>query len=289
MLTEADLALRRTGITSTDITRLVGESPWGNACDVYAEKIAGDEGRREATLYQRIGHTLEPLVLELISEQFGVTLDRSPTIACADIPWALATPDGVGSACVGEAKVKSVSFARPAEWDDDDTPPAFVVVQATWHCIVKRVPVCYVGALLGAKPKFYIVERDPSLESVLLEEGERFYREHLVPHIPPPVDGTEGARRMLSKLWPKNNGVMIKANLHAEEAAREYFESSRRLKEAEAAKEMASQLLKEAIGEGDGLTGDGWRATLKVRSPAEIAAYTRASYRHFDIRPVKGK
>ena len=114
MLTDADFALRRTGITSTDITRLVGESPWGTKCDVYLEKIS-EAPPTPPTLYQRIGHLLEPLVLELLSEQFHVTLARSATVQHPTLAWALATPDGVGNDCTAEAKVKSVSFARPRE------------------------------------------------------------------------------------------------------------------------------------------------------------------------------
>jgi putative phage-type endonuclease len=285
MLTDADFALRRTGITSTDITRLVGESPWGTKCDVYLEKIS-EAPPTPPTLYQRIGHLLEPLVLELLSEQFHVALARSATVQHPTLAWALATPDGVGNDCAAEAKVKSVSFARPREWDDDDAPPAFVHVQAQWHMIVKRVPVCYVGALLGAKPKFYVVEHDEDLASMLLEEGERFYREHILARVPPPVDGSEGAKRMLAAVWPRNRGNMVKASRQAEDLAFEYFHQARTAKEAEAAKELAGQQLREMIAAADGIAGDGWRALCKWREPVEVKAHTKQGYRALDIRKV---
>lgn len=94
---------------------------------------------------------------------------------------------------------------------------------------------------------------------------------------------------MLAKLWPKATGATIRASKSVEELAREFFEAARLVKQGEAAKELAAQRIKEVLGEHEGVTGDGWRATLKEREPAEIKAYVRAGYRHFDMREVKGK
>lgn len=284
MLTPEQLELRRQGITSTDITRIVGESPWGGPPDVYADKIS-EAPAKLPTLYQRIGHALEPLVCELIAEQFHVALRRSTTLVHPAERWRMSTPDRVGKGCVAEAKVKSVSFQRAQEWLDDE-PPAFVTVQATWHMIVKRVPVCYVGALLGASPRFYVVEYDDSLAQVLVEEGERFWKTHVLPGVPPPVDGSAGAKRMIRAAWPKNKGAMIKAGSQVEALARDYFAAHDELKVLEKRQEIRAQTLQVIIGEADGLQGDGWRALFKERAGYELPAKRVEAHRHWDMRRV---
>jgi putative phage-type endonuclease len=288
-LTPEQFAIRKTGITATDITRIVGESPFGGPCDVYYDKVT-DEPPRPSTLVQRMGNFLEPLVLELIAEHFRITVNPGGTVRHPIYPWVIATPDGVTApnGCA-EAKVKSVLFTGREQWMDDEAPPPFVHVQCQWQCIAQRTPVCYAGALIGATPRFWLVESDEDLAAALLEAGQEFHERHVVPRIPPAPDGTEGARKMLAAIWPKAKGATIKASPEAEEAARAYFEASKSLKVVEAAKEQAAQDLIAYAQDFERVEGDGWRLLLAERPAVHIEAYDKKAYRHFDLRPSKGR
>lgn len=296
MLTTAQLSIRQTGITSTDITRIVGESPYGGPCDVYADKIATiDHEPQKSTVAQRIGNYLEPLVLELIAEHFKVDIARNTdTIRSHVWPWLLATPDGISGIgpsnnAVAEAKVKTVTFQDRDAWLDDAAPPPWVHVQCQWHCLARAVPVCYAGALIGATPRFWIVESDPDMASALIEAGQGFYEAHVVPRRPPPVDGTDGARRMLAAVWPRAKAATIKASPDVEAHARAYFEAHEAEKRAAAAKSLASQELIAYAGEHERVEGDGWRLLLGNREATRVEAHERKPYRAFDCRPVKKK
>src|SRR6202171_5992541 len=261
MLTPEQLRVRREGVTSTDITKIVGVSPFGNACDVYADKLS-DEPPRPSTIAQRMGDLLEPLVCELVAEEFSLR-DMQPgrTVRNSVLPWLIATPDRFvvdtkGDALI-EAKVKSVSFARRHEWDDDEAPPPHVHVQCAWHMIAKDVERCYVGALLGPLPRFYIVEHDPELASALIDAGQDFYTRHMRPRVPPPDAGSKGAGRVVAAVWPRDRAGVVKAGPEAEAWARLYFEAAQREKAAAENKEQAKQELCRLIEDHEEMGGGG--------------------------------
>lgn len=294
MLTPEQHAIRRTGITSTDITRIVNESPFGGPADVYLEKItelppgAPPFPQRPSTLPQRIGDYLEPLVCELVGELHGLELAPGETVRHPMFPWAITTPDRfvTNAPALVEAKVKSILFNR-SEWEQDE-PPGFVAVQAQWHLAVTRRQICYIGALLGATPRFWTIEHDEDFASMLLEAGQQFHEQHVLARVPPPPDGSDGWRRLAAHVWAKaRKGSTIRATAENEIDARRYFEATARLQELEQRKELAAQYLIEACGEHERIEGDGWRLILANRSAVEVPAHTKKGYRHFDLRPSK--
>lgn len=286
-LTAEQHATRRTGITSTDITRIVGESPWGGPCDVYRDKIDERPSERVSTIAQRMGEALEPLVCELVAEQFGIA-DLAPgrTVRHPSMPWVIATPDRVAPMRgVVEVKVKSVVFGGRDLWMQDDAPPPWVHVQSAWHMVATATDRCFVGALIGATPRFWVVEHDDDLAGVLLEQGEAFHVRHVLARVPPRPDGTEGARKMLAAVWPKAKAETLAASPEAEEAARIYFRTAKAIKALEAEKEQAAQDLIAYAQDFERVEGDGWRLLLPER-PERAVSYTAKAYRAFDLRPM---
>lgn len=288
-LTAEQLARRRTGITSTDITRIVGESPFGGPADVYLEKIS-ESPPRTSTIPQRIGDFLEPLVCELVAERFRLPeLVQGTTVEHPYFTWALTTPDRTFAGGLVEAKAKTLLFTGREQWLDEESPPGHVVVQCQWHLAVTQHPVCHVGALVGAVPMFWTIDRDSAFGSMLLETAQEFHERHVLARVPPKPDGSEGWRRMAAAVWPRaTKGSAVAATRQAEVAAQMYFLASERMKRAEAAKEFAAQELIAFAADNERVNGDGWRLVLSERAAVEIPATTRKSYRHFDLRPSKG-
>lgn len=295
MLTSEQLAMRRTGITSTDITRIVGESPFGGPADVYLEKVLEEPVDDKPTIAQRIGNHLEPLVLELIAEQFGIEVAGATTMRHPVHSWAMSTPDGLVSGGfrpggTAEAKVKTVLFHDRDLWHNEKATPPFVHVQVQWQQIVACCPVSYVGALIGAKPLFWIVENDDALAGALLDSGQAFHERHVLPRRPPPPDGSEGARRMLKAVWPRaRKATALKASRQAELLASEYLEAHRAVKLAEDIKERAAQELIVIAEDFERVDGDGWRLLRGERKGYSVAAHEVAPGRMFDLRKVQGR
>jgi putative phage-type endonuclease len=298
MLTAKQKEIRRSGITAGDVRALVGLDPYGRTeHDVWRAKVLGDEDIEESEAMS-LGNELEPVVIRRLAEKVGMrpvfVHPDSMTRRHPAISHHVATPDAFLSR-LGEtslAEVKVVGFFAGGEWGPslDGDVPDWVQVQCAWQMHVTEVPVCHVGALIGTEVRTYTLTRDEGLEGTLVDVVDRFHRDHIVASIPPLVDGTAGARRMLRAQWPRQHaGSVMAAGPNEEEAARQYFEAKRVIKEAEARAELAVQTIIANMGTLECLKGDGWRALYKRREAVEVAASTRAAYRHIDLRPVKGK
>lgn len=289
MLTTEQLALRKTGLGSTDIVRLSGESPWGTAHDVYTDKTTDETKPQNEAM--SLGHRLEPIVCELIAEKFGLTLADGLTERHPIVAWALSTPDRLamnGKSRIGVAEAKVVGARLFGHWAEDE-PPSYVHIQAQWHCTITRTPVCYVGALLGTEFRGYVVEHDPDLGTALLELGDRFWRNHVTARIPPTVDGSESARRMLRAAWPRPGKAVAIATEAIDRIALTCLEARAREAEWKDRRELAEQQLCEFIGENEGVDGRGWRATWKLRAEHTRPACIVKASRVFLMKETKVK
>ena len=306
-LTERQKAFRRTGITATDIRTLAGCYSYGRtAHDVWAAKVLGhdDFADTEAT---ELGNALEPIVIPRLARKVGMhVLPVDPellTSAHPDHPTHIATPDALLAPTrlhdvEATAQVKCVGLHDARDWGeaandvgDSEAIPEHVLVQDVWEAYVRRVALSFVGLFLGTEIRAYRIVRTSAigeLEEALIEVADRFWTDHVLTKTPPPVDGSEGAKRMVAARWPRNNGVVIPASREAEAEARAYFEARALKKQAEEAMALASQRLRMEVADGDGLKGDGWRLFVKERAAAEVPGYTRDAYRHFDLQQSKG-
>lgn len=297
-LTTAQLAMRRSMLSATDMVSLVGESPYGRGPhDVWVSKCTDvtDSSESEA---MSLGNELEPVVLRRMTAKRGLhILPRDPatlTVLHPTIPHHGATPDAFlaesllhDPCAVGEAKV--VGARNWSAWGEDEAEiPDWCLVQVTWQMHVTRLPVAIVGALLGTEVRTYRIALDESLEGALVDEAERFWKDHVLRRQPPAVDGSPGARRMLSAIWPRSNGTLLRATPESELLAKAYFDAKRDRDDADSRAELAMQGLQALIGEADGVAGDGWRMLLKLREEQTVS-YIRKAYRHADIRTIQKK
>jgi putative phage-type endonuclease len=273
-LTQQQLDLRRRGLTATDMTVLAGVTPYGRTVhDVYLSKL-GLEEPFEATAAMNMGHRLEPVALAALAEERGLTLTPGTTEASPLIPWAIATPDAnvlsaPGRIRVAVAEAKAVGLRMAARWGESGDPdgiPDEVRVQVQWQMTVTRTPRAHVVALLGTEARFFEIEGDEELAGALLELGEGFWKRHILAKAPPPLDGSEGAARMVRGLFRRARGGMVPAGPEAEERVRAYLAAKDALEQAERAKSQAQAQLCALIGEHEGIEGEAWTATWKERA-----------------------
>jgi predicted phage-related endonuclease len=297
-LTAAQQAIRATGLTATDMVVLSGESLYGQTeHDVYAAKVLG-QPEWEDTEATSIGSELEPIVLRRLSEKIGLhVLPRDPatmTIRHARVAHHVATPDAWlaptrlhDASAIAQAKVVGLPMARM--WGDDETIeslPVAVVVQCAWEIHVSGHDVEHVGAMLGTQVRPYVIRRTDVEELIqaLVETADRFWTDHVLAKVPPALDGSAGARRMLDQMYPRNRGTILKATPEAERWAAIYMKA-RTLETVHGSdKALAGQMLRQMIGDADGLQGDGWTATARWREPVTVEAYEKVGYRALDVR-----
>jgi predicted phage-related endonuclease len=295
-LTLKQLATRRTGVSATDVRAIVGLDPYGkSAHDVWASKCLDADEQEESERFE-LADAIELILVKRLAKARGLTVIRKArsdmTVVHRERPTRLATPDAFflhddGGPLDSIGEVKVVSPFQAEGWGKSETTiPDWCVVQVAWQMHVVEVPRVHVGALIWPGVRTYTVERDLELEGLLVEEADRFWQDHVLAKKPPPVDGTEGSRRMLARLFPKSNGARFKASPQVEELARDYFDTKKDLTHAEQLHEQAKQLLILAAGETDGIDGDGWRLHHKLRNAydATPSPYHVEAKRHFDMR-----
>jgi hypothetical protein len=82
--------------------------------------------------------------------------------------------------------------------------------------------------------------------------------------VPPRADHTEGARRMLAKLYPRNTRPLVPASAEAETTVEALLAAKQSLEAAEQKKDALENRLRELIADADGIKGRGFVATFKA-------------------------
>ena len=259
-LSTEQIALRRQGVTATDVAALSGCHPYRTSLNVYLDKTGAAPSFVENERV-RWGNLLEPLIRQDYARRHGVDVVEPGTLTHADVPWAMATPDGV--AVLGglpvrgiEIKTHGVRVASEYGMPGTDQVPGYVLVQAMWNLYVAGLDRWDVVGFWDNQPHDFVIERDDELVGQLVEVAERFLVDHVRPGVPPRPDGSDQFSRYLAERHPRDNCTMIDvtgrpnvtALIHGLRARRE------QLAAIERQVEEATQALKEIIGDAAGLS-----------------------------------
>ncbi len=311
-LTAEQHAQRRTLITASDVASIVGVNPWSSAHDVYMAKTS-DDPPWAGNFRTRKGEALEPLGIAWAAEHLAPLVVRpagTVTLTHPILTWLGATPDALVFARIATpgdpvlraadkpsavVEVKTAGPRTSADWDDADGAPVvpdYYAIQVAVQMIVTVTKRAHVVAMLDTEdePRMYEMEHDEELATEILETCDDFRRRHLEPRVPPPVDGSDGARRMVRRLFRRaTSAAMVQATPDAEDVARAYLHAK-----AQAAKYKDDMAVCEAhmcslIGDARGLVGDGWRAVWSNVEAGWVERFERKAHRRFDLRPVTRK
>jgi putative phage-type endonuclease len=150
------LAVRRDGITATDIPAILGQSKYKTAIDVWMDKVSPSEstfdpkiGEGEAALW---GTVLEDAVARTWADHHNLVVRRIGIICHEKFTWAMASldrlvrgcPDGM---CALEVKTRSTYVAD--EWEKG--VPSDVKSQVEWQLLVSGLDHIHVSALIGGQ------------------------------------------------------------------------------------------------------------------------------------------
>lgn len=262
-LTKEQLALRRTGITGTDIPALVGMSPFRTPLDVWLSKVEGAEAESSEDMER--GEFLEDGVARWYAHRTGAAVEQVGTIVHPKNNLVVCTPDRIAK-LNGERDL-SIKVPGPysREWGEagTDDAPQYAIIQLQWELVALRelrgIEAGDIAALIGGRLSIYPVAADAELQGMLLEAAAKFWRDYVQTGTPPPVDGSESYSEFL-KDKARTVGALKPAPLEAEYWAKQLKEAQAQLAKWGETEDLARNQLKALCGDARGLCGAGWSA-----------------------------
>lgn len=259
-LTQEQLATRHLYLGASEIAAVAGLNPWRSPHDVWLSKMGlADEPGNVRT---RIGELVEPILGQLYCEEEKVEIAHFGSLVHPEHSWMSATPDFFVSGHRRLGEIKMVGWRAAAFFsEEDDGVPDYYRPQAEWQMEVCDADECDFAALLGGTDfRIYRLKRDREMAGMLIDIGAKFWRDYVVKKVPPPIDGSEGARRLLKKLYPVNLGPMKGASAKDELIVKRILD----IDKLEGERDELENKLKESIADAEGLTGDGWSVTYRA-------------------------
>jgi predicted phage-related endonuclease len=263
-----DHELSRTGITSTDIPKLVGEDPYGDAHSVYLEKT-GQSVRFPPTPRMIRGKIFERGIAELYSIQTGdLPVWRDETVRHPKVAWALGTPDAVIEGTKKLLECKLVAYDQRHKWESG--VPVWIVLQIWWLLFVLNFDEAVVAAMIGDDlPRIYTIPRDREAEQFLVARASDFWHNYVLRGIEPPLGASLQTSEWLKQTF-RNHGPEVRPAGESEIALlEEYAELRSELKPLEKRREVLEAKLKKAVGEDAGLSWPAGRFTWRKTKDTE--------------------
>jgi putative phage-type endonuclease len=259
---------RKKGIGSSDIAALVSADPYRGPLDVWLDKTGRDRAGIE-TRPMRLGRALEPIILAEFIEETGREARLDGVLAVhPTVQIARATPDSRLVAEPAGVELKAPGFRQAGHWGRSwsNEYPEQYVAQCAWQMAVLDLDEWYLAALLGGQDfRVYRIHRDRELEEGLLEAAQRFWKDHVLADVAPPLDASDAARRYVESRFPTSVRSARVATPEEEVLIHELADARARERAAEADFERIGTLLRESIGEAEavelkGLAKIGWKS-----------------------------
>jgi len=262
---DAWLAFRQNHIGASDAPAIVGESPYSSPLALYLEKTEGSgppDPDRERLF--RIGHVLEPVILRMYGVDRGTLVRKGRVLESREIPWLSCSLDGEVPGRIVEAKWSSSS-----RWDDGVPPD--VRVQVTHQMAVAGIPLADVAVLTPRGFTVYEVPFDSGLwDSILRMEAD--FWDRVTRRDPPDPDASEASRKALSRLNPRDDGTILRADPVASEIVRDLLAAKARAKALEEEIGGMENAVRFLLGEASGMDGEGFSVTYrKAKDSVRVA------------------
>lgn len=303
------LRARKQGIGGSEIAAVMGLSSYATAFDVYADKL---------DLVQRIdnpdprmawGKKLERFIAEQYAAETGnaiVWLDQLHQHA--ERSWQIGTPDFICISGERGGDSKNVAADQAYKWGEPGTQdvPDDYAIQAHWLMSIFDVGHWDIAAFFGGNDLcIYPIKRDLEIEAELLEAGERFWHDHVLANVPPPMGNSPRTSEYLKAKYPSSSGQLRKPSPDELNLIERYRGVRANFDAAKDEKESLENQIKNSIGSDDGLstargnvtwrqckdtTGTDWKgiAITYVPNVAEVEKQfqivTRKGSRKFDWR-----
>jgi putative phage-type endonuclease len=239
------LAMRQTKLGGTDVAAIAGLDRYRSNLSVYNEK-AGLAPAVEETPVMVAGRTLEPIVARMYAKRTGRTVYKTKVLLHPDYPFLMGTPDRkVDAEDHPETGLLEIKTHGAHAFDMVRNEGLFPghIAQLQWYLGLG-------GFTWGSYAVFsregwdlmtFDVAFDPALYAALLDLAVKFYQNHILPRVPPPlVDAPQVNVTPVGETKVIDDAVIVAALAI-------YAEAKKVVDEANSAFTMAKDALKDSL------------------------------------------
>ncbi|MFM7012936.1 MAG: YqaJ viral recombinase family protein [Betaproteobacteria bacterium] len=272
------------GIGGTDISAILGFSPYRTPVQLWAEKVGLSNPETTEEIHLRFGQHLEPFVATEYERVTGLhtiapdgplfhaehsfmfaNVDRLVTTSKSDPAFQVGR---VVANRILECKTSSVFGSKGWGEVGTDQVPAHYLLQCAWYLAVANIERADIAVLIGNNDfRVYSIARVHRLEGLLLESAKRFWNVNVKGKVPPAIQTVHDAHLLFASEVP---GSQLEASARELELIEKYEHA--RLKASEIEKEtqeIKAELLA-CMGTAQDLTHNGtviasWRSIKAVK------------------------
>lgn len=268
-------------IGSSDCAIAADLNPFQKLPSLYG-RLVGEIPPSDDNMFTLLGRLLEPHIIAWYSEEVGEEVQLVPSLVHPTETWARDTPDGI-SLVDGRPRraidAKLVFPNQSGNWGDGpEDIPDDKYCQMQWHCLFNELDECDVPAWIIPRRgipqrRIYRIKYHEAAARELLGVNRDFWHRHVVPRVPPPVDGSASTLRYLAARFPRESEIILPSTDSAERWAQQSFAARQTIKSAKKIQDEADAHLIALIGACAGIEG---LATYKLEGKGPIpVSYTR--------------
>lgn len=263
------------------VAAVAGIHPHLKPIEVYAQMVEDIE-RADPTPAMVWGTMIEPMLLEWAARELQRELSPGDVFMSTEHEWLRSHPD----ARIGDRELvsaKQVGRHRARFWGphDSDHIPDYANGQEQLYMGIEHREVSHVVASIGGDPpKLWAVPFAPRVFELFVSIAYGFIRNHVIPRLPPPPDGSEKYNNWIKSAFAKVKPELVKVGSEDDivRIAREYQEQRTALKKLELEAEKNAQALKLVIGDKSG---------LELPGTGEVISYAATKRIGKDGKPVR--
>lgn len=269
-LTKEQLEMRKKGLGGSEIAAIVGANKYMSPMDVWRAKCDPSYSVAVTPPMER-GIYLEDGIAKWYASRTGATLSETGTLTHPSISLVMATPDRIAKLpdATVDVSIKSPGPFVQDEWGEPGTDevPSSYLLQVQWELLILEakwdIRRAHVVAPIGNDLHIYNVLADHELQSHLIEEGQKFWRDYVQTGTPPPLDGSESSSNYIKAKFPRNTGPVMVGDEETHFLMQRLFEVRADAAKTELEQELITQRLKDICGFHEGMTGKGWKLSWK--------------------------
>lgn len=297
---------RRQGIGGSDVSAICGISKYKSAFQLWAEKTGNAYENEEQSESSYWGNVLEPLIVDEFVRRTNLTVTSVPAILQhPEHKFMLANLDGIVNTDYEDyvLEIKTANAYTADEWLSGNIPYEYLL-QVQHYLSVTDLLAAYIVVLIGGNQfRYYFVERDEEIISMLIEIEKQFWS-YVENNIIPPIDGSNAAREYINSLFPRSTiGKSIILNDSCLKLVDDFENYQAQEDHYKGLKEKAGNELKLLIGDNEiAKIADRvitWKSVEQERldtkrlEAEQLNIYEKylkkSSYRRFTIKSLKGE